>query len=131
MAVNYATAARGGCHLEAAPFWNGYGIPHPGLGYPSPVPYHESNTATVKLCYDYQNYAGVYNPLGLCKFLIKGHVGPERLCAIVNSALGWEWTTQEVLDTGDRIFQLKEHARILSGAALTDALLRSGCGPTR
>ena len=88
MAVNYATAARGGCHLESASFWNGYGIPHPDLGYPKPLPLHDSNAATVKLCYDFQNYAGVYNPLGLCKFLIKGQVGPERLCAIVNSGAG-------------------------------------------
>ena len=34
MAVNYATAARGGCHLESASYWNGYGVPLPDLGYP-------------------------------------------------------------------------------------------------
>lgn len=120
MAVNYATAARGGCHLEAATYWNGYGVPHPDLGYPSPLPPHASDAATVKLCYDYQNYAGVYNPLGLCKFLIKGHVGPERLCAIVNAALGWEWTTQDVLDTGDRIFQLKRLINVRLGITAAD-----------
>ncbi len=120
MAVNYATAARGGCHLESASFWNGYGIPHPDLGYPKPLPLHDSNAATVKLCYDFQNYAGVYNPLGLCKFLIKGQVGPERLCAIVNSALGWEWTTQDVLDTGDRIFQLKRLINLRLGITAAD-----------
>jgi len=120
MAVNYATAARGGCHLESATFWNGYGIPHPDLGYPSPLPIHASDAATVKLCYDFQNYAGVYNPLGLCKFLIKGQVGPERLCAIVNAALGWEWTTQDVLDTGDRIFQLKRLINLRLGVTAAD-----------
>jgi aldehyde:ferredoxin oxidoreductase len=120
MAVNYATAARGGCHLESASFWNGYGIPHPDLGYPKPLPLHASDAATVKLCYDFQNYAGVYNPLGLCKFLIKGQVGPERLCAIVNTALGWEWTTQDVLDTGDRIFQLKRLINLRLGVTAAD-----------
>jgi len=120
MAVNYATAARGGCHLEAATYWNGYGVPHPDLGYPAPMPLHASDAATVKLCYDYQNYAGVYNPLGLCKFLIKGHVGPERLCAIVNSALGWAWTTQDVLDAGDRIFQLKRLINVRLGVTAAD-----------
>lgn len=120
MAVNYATAARGGCHLEAASYWNGYGVSHPDLGYPGPMPAHASDAATVKLCYDYQNYAGVYNPLGLCKFLIKGHVGPERLCAIVNAALGWEWTTQDVLDTGDRIFQLKRLINLRLGVTAAD-----------
>lgn len=120
MAVNYATAARGGCHLESATYWNGYGVPHPDLGYPSPLPLHASDAASVKLCYDYQNYAGVYNPLGLCKFLIKGQVGPERLCAIVNAALGWEWTTQDVLDAGDRIFQLKRLINLRLGMTAAD-----------
>lgn len=120
MAVNYATAARGGCHLEAATYWNGYGVPHPDLGYPSPLPLHASDAATVKLCYDYQNYAGVYNPLGLCKFLIKGHVGPERLCAIVNAALGWDWTTEDVLTAGDRIFQLKRLINVRLGVTAAD-----------
>lgn len=120
MAVNYATAARGGCHLEAATYWNGYGVAHPDLGYPSPLPLHASDAATVKLCYDYQNYAGVYNPLGLCKFLIKGQVGPERLCAIVNAALGWDWTTEDVLTAGDRIFQLKRLINVRLGITAAD-----------
>lgn len=120
MAVNYATGARGACHLEAATYWNGYGVKHPDLGYTAPVPRHESSEANVKLCYDYQNYAGVFNPLGLCKFLIKGSLGPERLCALVNAALGWNWTTQDVLETGDRIFQLKRLINLRLGVTSQD-----------
>ncbi len=120
MAVNYATAARGGCHLEALAYWNGYGVAHPDLGYPSPMPPHASDAATVRLCYDYQNYAGVYNPLGLCKFLMKGQVGPARLAAIVNAALGWAWTTPDVLEAGDRIFQLKRLINLRLGVTAAD-----------
>ena len=47
-------------------------------------------------------------------------MGPERLCAIVNSALGWEWTTQDVLDTGDRIFQLKRLINLRLGITAAD-----------
>ena len=47
-------------------------------------------------------------------------MGPERLCAIVNTALGWEWTTQDVLDTGDRIFQLKRLINLRLGITAAD-----------
>jgi aldehyde:ferredoxin oxidoreductase len=126
MAVNYATANRGGCHLEALSYWNGYGIHHPDLGYPETLPHHESNAEQAKMAYDYQNYMSVYNPLGLCKFIAKGLVGPERVAQIVNSALGWNWTKEDVLKTGDRLFQLKRLVNLRLGVTAADDTL-----PTR
>ncbi len=107
MAVNYATANRGGCHLEALSYWNGYGLTLPDLGYGEVLPRLESSPAQAKMAYDFQNYMAVYNPLGLCKFIAKGKVGPESLAEIVNAALGWEMTPDDFLRMGDRLFQLK------------------------
>jgi aldehyde:ferredoxin oxidoreductase len=123
MAINYATANRGGCHLEALSYWNGYGIHHHDLGYTETLPHHESNQDQAKLAYDYQNYLSVYNPLGLCKFIAKGLVGPERLARIVNSALGWGWTAEDVLRTGDRLFQLKRLINLRLGVTAADDTL--------
>jgi aldehyde:ferredoxin oxidoreductase len=123
MAVNYATAVRGGCHLEAASYWNGYGVLLPDLGYPEVLDRFESGRENAKLAYDWQNYAGVYNPLGLCKFLIKGKVGGERLAAIINSALGWDWDVDDILTTGDRIFQLKRLINLRLGVTAADDTL--------
>jgi len=123
MAVNYATANRGGCHLEALSYWNGYGVHHADLGYPETLPHHESSAAQVKMAYDYQNYIGVYNPLGLCKFIAKGLVGPERIAQIVNSGLGWGWTANDVLTTGDRLFQLKRLVNLRLGISAADDTL--------
>jgi aldehyde:ferredoxin oxidoreductase len=123
MAVNYATAVRGGCHLEALSYWNGYGVVHPDLGYPEIIDRFESGAANAKLAYDYQNYNSVYNPLGLCKFLIKGRIGGERLAAIVNSALGWTWDVDDILTTGDRIFQLKRLIDMRFGVNAADDTL--------
>jgi aldehyde:ferredoxin oxidoreductase len=123
MAVNYATANRGGCHLEALSYWNGYGVHHADLGYPETLPHHESSAAQVKMAYDYQNYIGVYNPLGLCKFIAKGLVGPERIAQIVNSGLGWGWTANDVLTTGDRLFQLKRLVNLRLGISAEDDTL--------
>lgn len=123
MAVNYATANRGGCHLEAASYWNGYGVTLPDAGYPESLPHQESGVAQAKLAYDWQNYASVYNPLGLCKFLIKGKVGPTRTAAIVNSALGWNWAKEDVSTTGDRLFQLKRLINLRFGITAADDVL--------
>ena len=107
MAVNYATANRGGCHLEALSYWNGYGLTLPDLGYGEVKPRLESSPEAAKMAYDFQNYFAVYNPLGLCKFIAKGKVGPERLAEIVNAAMGWDWTPEDVIRMGEKLFQLK------------------------
>ena len=123
MAVNYATASRGACHLEALSFWNGYGVLHPDLGYPEQVNQHESNAEQAKMAYDYQNFNSVYNPLGLCKFIIKARIGPQRTTEIVNAALGWEWTIEDVLTRGDKLFQLKRLINLRLGVTPTDDTL--------
>ena len=107
MAVNYATANRGGCHLEALSYWNGYGLTLPDLGYGEVKPRLESSPEAAKMAYDFQNYMAVYNPLGLCKFIAKGKVGPERATEILNSAMGWDWTPDDLLRMGEKLFQLK------------------------
>ena len=123
MAVNYATANRGACHLESLSYWNGYGVPLPGLGYTDIVPAHESTPAQAKLAYDYQNYVSVYNPLGLCKFIVKGHLGPETIVKFLRDALGWEWDTADLLTVGERLFQLKRLINRRYGISAADDVL--------
>ncbi len=123
MAVNYATASRGACHLETLSYWNGYGVLQPDLGYDREVDRLASNADTAKLAYDYQNYMATYNPLGMCKFIVKGLIGPDRVCEIANSALGWNWTRETLLETGDRIFQLKRLINLRLGITPADDTL--------
>jgi aldehyde:ferredoxin oxidoreductase len=123
MGVNYATAVRGGCHLETLSYWNGYGALLPDLGYAKVLPPHESGPDQARLAYDYQNYLSVFNPLGLCKFIIKGGFGPERLAELVNSALGWEWTAEDLLTMGRRLFQLKRLINLKLGVTAADDTL--------
>ncbi len=123
MAVNYATANRGACHLESLSYWNGYGVPLPELGYTEPVPPHESTPAQAKLAVDYQDYMGAFNPLGLCKFIVKGHAQPRDVVALVNHALGWQWTSEELMATGARLFRLKRRINLRYGISAADDTL--------
>jgi aldehyde:ferredoxin oxidoreductase len=123
MAVNYATAARGACHLESLSYWNGYGVIFPDLGYPKVLDRFTSSPEQAKMAYDWQNYMSVYNPLGLCKFIAKSKVGPETVVGLVNRALGWNWTTEDLLRMGDRLFQLKRLINVRLGVTADDDTL--------
>ncbi len=122
MAVNYATAGRGACHLESLSYWPGYGIETPGLDLPQPFDPHGS-LGKAKMVYDYQNYMGVYNPLGLCKFIIKGGIGPELVAEWVNLALGWDLDAGEVMRIGERLFNLKRLINLRFGIGRRDDTL--------
>ncbi len=122
MAVNYATANRGGCHLEALSYFLGYGLPLPDLGYEKPLDPH-SDEGKAKLCYDLQNYMAVYNPLGICKFIFRGGVGPKLLAEWVNAVMGWDLDMKELMHIGERLFNLKRLFNVRLGVRRQDDTL--------
>lgn len=106
MAANYATASRGACHLEALTYWVGYGLRLEGWFDPPTFDPHD-NTEKGKMAAMFQDYMAVYNPLGLCKFIVKGKASPQHIADLVNAALGWNWTADDLMTTGERLFNLK------------------------
>jgi aldehyde:ferredoxin oxidoreductase len=105
MAVNYATANRGACHLEALSYWPMYGVNAEAW---APEPYDRfSNEGAGRQVVAFQDYLSLYNPLGLCKFIGKVGLSPETLAQLVNAAAGWDLTGEEMMRTGERIFALK------------------------
>jgi aldehyde:ferredoxin oxidoreductase len=107
MAPNYATSVRGACHLDALTYFVGRGVPAAYLGHTEPFTDHVSSPEMGKLCYLAQNYQSMFNPLGLCKFLFVGQVGPDRLAEWIRLATGWDMDADEYMETGERILQLK------------------------
>jgi aldehyde:ferredoxin oxidoreductase len=122
MAVNYATANRGGCHLESLSYYRGYGIEWPGW-WEGPYERLVSGEAAVRLAIDFQNFMSTYNPLGLCKFMIKGGMEPDRTAQLIAAAAGWEWTAADLLRAGERIFNLKRLINLSLGATAADDTL--------
>jgi aldehyde:ferredoxin oxidoreductase len=122
MAVNYATANRGGCHLEALSYWRGYGLEWEEWGQAGEHDRLDS-AGKAQVVYDFQNYMSVYNPLGLCKFIIKGMVGPETTVEWLNLAMGWDWNSDDLIRAGERLFNLKRMINLRLGATRTDDTL--------
>jgi aldehyde:ferredoxin oxidoreductase len=106
ISANYATASRGACHLEALSYWLGYGTRFEGWYNPAEYDRHDS-AGKGQVAVDFQDYLAVYNPLGVCKFICKGLIEPRHLAELINVAMGWDMTAEDVLRTGERLFNLK------------------------
>jgi aldehyde:ferredoxin oxidoreductase len=122
MALGYATANRGGDHLETMSYWHEYGKEWPDMGYVDP-PDMLVSEGKAKMVFDFQNFMGVFNGLGLCKFIAKGGVGPQLVADWVNLALGWDWGVQDVLLSGERLFNLKRLINVRWGVSRKDDTL--------
>jgi len=122
MGLNYATASRGACHLESATYWRGYGIEWPGW-QEGPRDRFASDEETVRLVIAFQDFLAVFNPLGICKFMVKGGMDPERTAQLVSAATGWDWSADDVMDTGRRIFDLKRQINERLGITRADDTL--------
>ena len=122
MGLNYATASRGACHLEALSYWRGYGIEWPGW-QEGPHDRFASDEASVQLAIAFQDFVGTYNPLGLCKFMIKGGLDPARTVELVNGATSWDWTADDLVRAGERLFNLKRLINLRLGVTQADDTL--------
>jgi aldehyde:ferredoxin oxidoreductase len=122
MAPNYATAARGACHLESISYWLGYGVRWEDWYDPETWDDHDSR-GKGPVAADFQNYVATYNPLGICKFIMKGKIGPQHVADLVNAAVGWDWTAGDVLAAGERLFNLKRLINLKLGITRTDDTL--------
>jgi len=122
MAINYATANRGACHLESLTYMIGRGLPLADMGYTEPPNPHISE-GKAKLCFDLQNYMSVFNPLGLCKFLFIGRAGPSMIAPWVEAVTGWEMDQEKLIGLGEKAFDLKRMYNVRLGISRKDDML--------
>jgi aldehyde:ferredoxin oxidoreductase len=120
--LNYATAGRGACHLESLSYWRGYGVEWPGW-QEGPYDRFASDESTVEMTIAFQDLMATYNPLGLCKFIVKGGMDPARTAQLLDAATGWGWTAKDLMRAGERIFNLKRLINLRLGTAPGDDTL--------
>ena len=127
MGANYATASRGACHLEAISYWRGVGIEWKGWQEGEAQEWMEKKRFDSSLgaqqAIDFQNFMTTYNPLGLCKFITKGSFSPDQTAELVNKALGWKMTGQDVIDIGAKLFNFKRLINVRLGISAKDDVL--------
>lgn len=123
MAVNYATAMRGGCHLEGLTYYVETGTyPKDKLGLsaePGPSGTEGKAELTVKM----QDYLTMFNAMGLCKFLLRPQVTPAEIASWVKTACGIELTGEDIGFSGEREFNLRRLCNVALGITRKDDTL--------
>jgi aldehyde:ferredoxin oxidoreductase len=123
MAVNYATAMRGACHLEALSHYveNGtYDKSNLGLtGEFVPA----GSEGKAGLARKMQDLMATFNALGLCKFLVRAQVAPDDMAGWVKAACGFNFTGRGIMEAGERQFNLRRLCNVALGVTRKDDTL--------
>ncbi|MDN5344514.1 MAG: aldehyde:ferredoxin oxidoreductase [Clostridia bacterium] len=122
IAVGYATANRGACHLEAFSHTFERNLAMPDLGIEEPLDRFSSEGKGVMVA-KAQNLMMVFDSIAACKFLLFGGVTPTMLAEWLTLATGMEWSAGELLKCGERVFNKKRLYNVDCGITRQDDTL--------
>jgi aldehyde:ferredoxin oxidoreductase len=113
--LQYATSNRGGCHVR------GYMISPEILGAPEKLDPAtvEGKAQWVKA---FQDMAAVIDSLGLCLFTSFA-LTADDYTAMFNAIVGQDWTTEQLLEAGDRIWNIERLFNLKAGLSTDDDTL--------
>ncbi len=104
MAPAYALSPRGACHLQGDMYRVDTGMGHAvELGL-IPGERFENSEDKGRVAARSQAWSSLYNALTVCIFMNPGAV---NILNALNAATGWDYSLDELLETGKRIFSLK------------------------
>ncbi|RMF86321.1 MAG: aldehyde ferredoxin oxidoreductase [Nitrospinota bacterium] len=115
MGLGYATSNRGACHLK------GYTISPEILGVPEKVD-PQATEGKAALQKSFQDLTAVIDASGICIFTSFGIGAPEVL-AMLNGATGFNYTAEEMLQAGERIWNLERLFNLKAGLTRADDTL--------
>ncbi len=124
LALSWATSNRGACHLEGFSHQVEGGVPFPEAGYPSGMTDQgTSGAGKGKMTALMQNNMAVFNALGLCKFLYFARLPHQTICQWIRGLNGWDLKSADLMEVGDRLYNLKRAYNIRMGISSKDDVL--------
>ena len=102
MALSYATSPRGACHNQSDYFFVDWGHSHEELG----IEFHSRHAQAEKArsVARHQDWRTVFNALVMCIF---ANVEPREQVALINAASGLDWSVEDMMNFGERSWNLK------------------------
>lgn len=122
LALGYTTSNRGACHLQAFTHDFEDGAAVPDLGYPETLDRFETD-GKAKFVIDFQNLMSMFDSLHCCKFTLFGGMTLDPLVKALNLVTGWNFTKEDFLEAGERIFNLKRLYNVREGMSRKDDTL--------
>ncbi len=122
LAVGYATSNRGACHLQGATYFFEKTAILPELGYDDAQD-RKGVEGKGRLNFDMQNVMCLMDSLKMCKFAFYGRVGMTDIGEWLAAVEGYETPLEELLLTGERIFNLKRLYNVRCGVTARDDTL--------
>ena len=102
MAISYATSPRGACHNQSDYFFVDWGHTYERIG----IEFFERHAQAEKAgnVARHQDWRTVDNAVVMCLF---ANVGPQEKVALINATCGLDWTVKDLLQFGERSWNLK------------------------
>lgn len=97
--ITYATSNRGGCHVR------GYLISPEVLGLPQLLD-RTTTEGKAEWCKIFQDLTAVIDSMGLCLFSSFA-LGAPQYAALLNAATGTNYSAEEILEVGERIYNIE------------------------
>lgn len=109
LALQYITSPRGACHLSSFTHDFEYGNGGPMLDFPENAFERFGYEGKGALVSQYQDLMALFDSLTGCKFVIFGFEGKplEKIKMFLDLATDWNISEEELMETGERIMNLK------------------------
>jgi aldehyde:ferredoxin oxidoreductase len=102
MALSYATSPRGACHNQSDYFFVDWGHTNDQLGIEF-FPRHDHAEKSANVA-KHQDWRTVFNAIVMCIF---ANVEPQMQVNLINAACGLDWTIEDMMEAGERAWNLK------------------------
>jgi len=122
MAVGYATSSRGACHVAGGSYFFEKAVTLPEIGYPEVLDRFKTEGKGI-LNAKSQNIMSVMDSLKMCKFTFYGGMKLTHILEYLEAITGMVMTVEELLEVGERIYNLKRLYNIECGIGAKDDTL--------
>lgn len=117
MGLVYATSPRGADHNKSDGYQVDGGVGHPDLGLNADDRWGDEKAAMVEKS---QNYRALTDAIGMCHFAM---IPFQMLEDMINASTGWDTDMDQLLNAGERMFQLQRALSCKLGITANDDVL--------